>query len=287
MPQKATLKRLSWAYKMLQILIFTHVKDETVCEIILVKPGPKWMKITNHFQWQNSHHEQNITHTQWSSRCKKSRHTIEFGLTSRFSKFLSMPNDPYIDTLLSNFPSFSVKCSSSSSMKSVGRGYSCVSRIHVVYFFFSPNLFLSFTHFYIKYVGRACRKYQHRFSFVCRRNTMCRYTGAIQAYMTDFATSCTISQMHTRWHLSEQGKIRKATKSQLEVKTLSERIQTIKNVQGRMTPDGDKTEMKQTWTLNQTFHIQMEKYAFKHGNESSNAIDTFWALINRLLSIPS
>lgn len=95
---------------MVQILIFTHVKDEAACEIILFKLGPKWMKITNHFQWQNSHHEQNITHTQWSSKCKERPTHNRIGLTSRFSNFSQCQMiliSTLHHTLLSISPSFS------------------------------------------------------------------------------------------------------------------------------------------------------------------------------------
>lgn len=78
-------------------------------------------------------------------------------------------------------------------MKSVGRGYSCVSRIHIVFFF--STLFLTFTYIYLKY--EAVHVESINIDFYMSAGGMCRYTGTIQAYMTDFATSCTISQMHT------------------------------------------------------------------------------------------
>lgn len=103
----------------------------------------------------------------FSSRAKYySYHGIRRGEPTRVRsnelifQFLSMPNEPCIDLAvhthtLSNALSFSVpvslsfgmKCSSSSSMKSFGRGYSCVS-FYVAFFFMlflilSPSLLIS------------------------------------------------------------------------------------------------------------------------------------------------
>lgn len=158
-----------------------------------------------------------------------------------------MSNDPYIDTTshiaLHLSIVLSVKFSSSSSMKSVGRGYSCVSRIRVVFFFFFA---ISFS---LTFTSNMSAEHVESINIDFHLSA-----GGIEYDVSIYGCHSSVydrlcNQLYNKSNAHEMtskrtGKIRRQRKVNCEVKTLSKRIQTIKNVQGRMT---ERTETKLKW----------------------------------------